>query len=101
MNIRNRRSYTLMGLEVRMFFFFLPLVLTPIRLISKPFQIALCIWRNAIMPISQPKKSAAEALASLYVDALRQGQSLWFRVASGSMSPTLRVGDEVRIEPAT
>ena len=53
------------------------------------------------MPISQQNKPAAEALASLYVDALRQSQSLWFRVASGSMSPTLRAGDEVCIEPAT
>jgi signal peptidase I len=55
---------------------------------------------NAIMPISQQKPAAA-ALASLYIDALRQGQSLWFRVASGSMRPILQVGDEVRIEPAT
>lgn len=53
------------------------------------------------MPVSQQKNSAAEALASLYIDALRQGQSLWFRVASGSMNPVLRVGDEVYIESTT
>ena len=53
------------------------------------------------MPVSQQKNPAAEALASLYIDALRQGQPLWFRVASDSMNPILRVGDEVRIEPTT
>lgn len=53
------------------------------------------------MPVSSQHNPAQEALASLYIDALRQGQSLWFRVASGSMNPLLRVGDEVRIEPAT
>src|SRR6185312_2346434 len=52
------------------------------------------------MPVSQ-QNPAQEALASLYIDALRQGQPLWFRVVSGSMNPLLRVGDEVRIEPAT
>lgn len=53
------------------------------------------------MPVSHPKDPAAEALASLYIDALRQGQSLWFRVATGSMNPILRAGDEVRIESTT
>ncbi len=53
------------------------------------------------MPCSQPQKREAETLVSLYIDALRQGESLWFRVASGSMEPILHVGDEVRIEPAT
>ncbi len=48
---------------------------------------------------SQTQKREAETLASLYIDALRQGEALWFRVASGSMDPLLRVGDEVRIEP--
>src|SRR5437588_4936501 len=42
----------------------------------------------------------AAAIASLYIEAVRQGQSLWFRVASGSMHPTLRIGEQVRIEPA-
>ena len=41
----------------------------------------------------------AAAIASLYIEAVRQGQSLWFRVASGSMHPTLRIGEQVRIEP--
>ncbi len=41
----------------------------------------------------------ATAIASLYVQALREGETLWFQVASGSMAPTLNVGDRVRIEP--
>lgn len=40
-------------------------------------------------------------LAELYREALRKGQPLWFRVSSGSMSPMLRIGEEVYIVPAT
>ncbi len=50
-----------------------------------------------IMP--QQSTAQAAAFASLYREALRRGQSLWFRVASGSMNPTIQVGDQVRIEP--
>ncbi len=50
---------------------------------------------------SQTQKREAETLASLYIDALRRGETLWFRVVSGSMDPILRIGDEVRIEPAS
>lgn len=39
-------------------------------------------------------------LASLYIEALRQKQPLWFRVASNSMLPLLRKDDTVYIEPA-
>ena len=48
-----------------------------------------------------PEQSTAQASAieSLYREAFRQGQSLWYRVASGSMTPTIRVGDHVRIVP--
>src|SRR5690348_15358821 len=42
-----------------------------------------------------------EVIAELYREALRGGQPLWFRVASGSMHPLLRIGEEVYIEPAT
>ena|SRR5438874_3683510 len=51
------------------------------------------------MPLLQ---GAAETsiIASLFTQALRQGQSLWFRVASGSMQPTFSVGDQIYIEPA-
>ena len=52
------------------------------------------------MPLSQEVPGEAAAIASLYIEALRRGQSLWFRVASGSMHPTLRIGERVRIEPA-
>lgn len=53
------------------------------------------------MPLSQEQNTQAGTLTSLYIDALRQGEAFWFRVASGSMIPLLHVGDEVRIEPAT
>jgi signal peptidase I len=41
----------------------------------------------------------ATAISSLYIQALREGEALWFQVVSGSMVPTLNVGDKVRIEP--
>lgn len=44
--------------------------------------------------------TAESLLTSLSIDALRQGHSLWFRVASGSMSPLLQVNDEIYIVPA-
>lgn len=49
-----------------------------------------------------PKQDVAQAsvIASLYIQALREGEALWFRVSSGSMEPTLNIGDQVRIEPA-
>lgn len=49
-----------------------------------------------------PQKSTTQAslTASLYLEAVRQGQSLWFRVASNSMNPLLRIGDQVYIVPA-
>ncbi len=37
-------------------------------------------------------------IASLSVQALRQGQSLWFRVISGSMQPIVSIGDTVLIQ---
>ena len=52
--------------------------------------------------MSMPAKSTVNAsiIASLYIEALRAGQSLSFRVVSKSMEPTLRMGDSVYIEPA-
>ncbi|GAC1400345.1 MAG: hypothetical protein NVSMB49_12440 [Ktedonobacteraceae bacterium] len=44
--------------------------------------------------------SSAAVVSALYIEALRRGQALWFRVASGSMGPLLHVNDTVRIEPA-
>ncbi len=38
---------------------------------------------------------------SLFVEALRRGQSQWFRVSSGSMLPLLRIGDAISVEPAS
>ena len=45
-------------------------------------------------------QSKLDLIASLFIQALREGQSLWFRVASNSMFPLLRKGDEVFIQPA-
>ena len=51
-------------------------------------------------PAMTPSHTQASLLAALSIDALRQGQPLWFRIASGSMSPLLQVNDEVYIIPA-
>lgn len=53
------------------------------------------------MPLSQEQHTPMDTLTALYIDALRHGEALWFRVTSGSMTPILHVGDEVRIEPAS
>jgi signal peptidase I len=42
----------------------------------------------------------ATTIASLYIEALRQKQPLWFRVASNSMHPLFYKDDNVYIEPA-
>jgi signal peptidase I len=52
------------------------------------------------MSLSSQDAARASALSSLFIRALREGQGLWFQVASGSMLPTLNVGDKVWIEPA-
>lgn len=53
------------------------------------------------MPLSQNDASDNSVIAGLYREAVRKGQPLWFRVASGSMHPLLRIGEQVYIEPAT
>ena len=45
--------------------------------------------------------SQASVIASLFIQAVRQGQTLWFHVASNSMFPLLRRNDSVYIQPAT
>lgn len=52
---------------------------------------------------SQIEQNATESsvLTSLFIQALRQGQPVWFRVVSGSMLPLVRVGDAVHIEPTS
>ncbi|HLX41673.1 MAG TPA: S24 family peptidase, partial [Ktedonobacteraceae bacterium] len=39
-------------------------------------------------------------VAALFIQAVREGQSLWFRVASQSMLPLMRVDDSIYIVPA-
>ncbi len=51
------------------------------------------------MPLPQPDTAPASVIASLYIQAIRQGQSTWFRVASGSMEPTIHAGDSIYIQP--
>ncbi len=52
------------------------------------------------MPLSQDGALDSVVIAALHIEAVRKGQSLWFRVTSGSMHPMLRVGEQVLIEPA-
>jgi len=51
------------------------------------------------MALPRQDVARATAIASLYIQALRAGETLWFQVVSGSMVPTLNVCDSVRIEP--
>ena len=83
------------------------------------FRISIHLWRRSfflsvicsfahllIHPFTSMTESMNDTtthtstIASLYIDALRHNQSLWFRVASNSMLPLLRKDDEVFIEPA-
>ena len=52
------------------------------------------------MSRAKQNKELSSIVESLHLEALRKGQSLWFRVISNSMAPTLRIGDSVFIEPA-
>ena len=52
------------------------------------------------MSLSRQEVARATAISILYIQALREGEALWFQVTSGSMDPTLNVGDKVWIEPA-
>lgn len=52
------------------------------------------------MSLSSNGLAPSSIVANLYMQALRQGQALWFTVASGSMRPLLAVGDDIYIEPA-
>jgi hypothetical protein len=47
----------------------------------------------------QATETESDLLNSLYIEALRKGHAIWFRVVSGSMRPILRVGDAVHIQP--
>ncbi len=53
------------------------------------------------MPTPTPQSDTTQAsiIASLFIQTIREGHSLWFRVASNSMNPLLRLGDTVFIEP--
>lgn len=53
-----------------------------------------------ISAFQQRDSHAQSTIADLFIEALRQGQSLWFRVGSGSMLPLLKVDAQVYIEPA-
>jgi signal peptidase I len=57
-----------------------------------------------VLSVSIPSKrqeTESSLLLSLYVEALHQGRSTWFRVVSGSMRPCVRVGDAVHVQPVS
>lgn len=53
------------------------------------------------MPLARDDALDSAVIATLYIEAVRKGQPVWFRVTSGSMHPLLRIGEQVCIEPAT
>lgn len=50
--------------------------------------------------LSQSGTPQEALIASLFIQAIREGQSLWFRIASNSMLPLMRVNNHVFIQPA-
>jgi signal peptidase I len=50
--------------------------------------------------LTQSGTPQAAVIASLFIQAVREGQALWFLVASNSMLPLIRLGDRVFIQPA-
>jgi Peptidase S24-like len=52
------------------------------------------------MTMSQQETPQATIVAALFIQAVREGQSLWFRVASKSMLPLMRLDDSIYIIPA-
>lgn len=71
--------------------------MAPLFFLSLPLP---CRPFTSMMEFMNDTTTHASTIASLYIDALRHNQSLWFRVASNSMLPLLRKDDEVFIEPA-
>lgn len=49
--------------------------------------------------MAESNTSKAAIITALFIEAVRQGQAAWFRVASQSMLPLLHKGDEVYIQP--
>lgn len=47
------------------------------------------------------EQATSTILSSLFIQAVREGHALWFRVASNSMLPLFQVDDTVSIAPAT
>lgn len=52
------------------------------------------------MMMPQQERPQAAVVAALFIQAVREGQSLWFRVASKSMLPLMHVDDSIYIIPA-
>jgi signal peptidase I len=52
------------------------------------------------MTMPQSGTPQASVITSLFIQALREGHSSWFRVASNSMNPLIRLGDSVYIQSA-
>lgn len=82
-----------MGEFLPIYGIFMPLALTHMPMPSK-------LESRIPMPDVDIQKSST-VLSSLFIQAVREGQSLWFRVASNSMFPLFQINDTVYIVPST